>query len=324
MARYLLTGGRQRPSRFVRRDEWTSFEQALLLELDTDTGALRTLLEYTSPAENCPDVDPSILFKSASWDGDHLLLCTQTEVVVYDPARAAIVKVLSLPWFNDVHHAVRLDGRLHVVSTGLDAVFVLDDAGAVVEEFSATGASPWERFDRAADYRKVHTTKPHRAHPNYAFAADGRRWVTRFEQRDALPMDGGGPPIPVADAPIHDGEPHGGSLWFTAVNGQVLVADPRAGAVTARHDLNRFQPDGTPLGWCRGIQVEPDRVLVGFSRLRPSLFVQNLAWLRAPLKRPEPLPCRVTAYARDFSAVQASWTLESAGMSAVFSILPSR
>lgn len=324
MPRYLLTGGRQRPSRFVRRDEWTSFERALLLELDTDTGALRTLLEYTSPPAHCPDTDPSILFKSASWDGDELLLCTQTEVLVVDPRSGTIRQVHSLPCFNDVHHAVRLHGRVHVVSTGLDAVFVLDDAGCVVEEFSATGASPWERFDRGTDYRKVHTTKPHRAHPNYAFVADGRRWVTRFEQHDALPMDGGGAPLPVADAPIHDGEPHEGALWFTAVNGQVLVADPRAGAVTARHDLNRFQPDGTPLGWCRGIHVEPDRVLVGFSRLRPTLFVQNLAWLRTPLKRPEPLPCRVTAYDRAFAGPIQSWPLEAAGMSAVFSILPAR
>ncbi len=309
-------------SRLLRRDEWTSFERAVLVELDTDTGRARTVLEYTSPRDACPDEDPSILFKSASWDGDELLLCTQTEVLFVDPAQGVVRRTLSLPWFNDVHHVARIDGRLHVVSTGLDLVLVLDDDGRVLEEHTATGESPWLRFDRATDYRKIHTTKPHRAHPNYVFAVDGRRWTTRFEPHDALCLDDGSTTEVLADAPIHDGVLDAEGLWFTAVNGRVMQVEPTTGRLLARHDLNRHQPDGTPLGWCRGIRREPDRVLVGFSRLRPSLFAQNLSWLRPALKRPEPLPCRVTAYDRDFGRVQASWDLEPAGMSAIFSILP--
>jgi hypothetical protein len=292
----------------------------LLLELDTDTGAIRTALTWETPPEHRPAEDPSILFKMASWDGDHLLCCTQTEVVVVDPRQGRVVRVVSHPWFNDVHHAARIDGRLHVVSTGLDALLVLDDDDRVVEVRSATGSDPWERFDRATDYRRVATTKPHRAHPNFVSCAAGTRWLTRFEQGDALPLDADRPPLAVSTDRIHDGVVHGDALWFTAVSGHVIRADPASGAVTGRWDLNPLG-DGTPLGWCRGVLVEEGRTLVGFSRLRPTTFKQNLAWLRAPLNRaPEPLPCRVAAYDLRQPRLLGSWNLEDAGMSAVFGI----
>ncbi|MDP2307742.1 MAG: hypothetical protein Q8P18_17085 [Pseudomonadota bacterium] len=323
MARYYVTGGHQRSSRFVRRDEWSSFDSAVLMELDTDTGRARVVLDYQGPAHRCPAKDPSHLFKAASWDGDRLLLCTQTEVLVFDPASERVERTISHPWFNDVHHVARLRGQLHVVSTGLDAVLVLDENDAVAAVHSATGQDPWERFERATDYRLVPTTKPHRAHPNYVFEASGTRWITRFEQRDAIRIDTGGPAISVASQPIHDGVPHGGSVWFTVVAGQVVEADPETGGVRTTYDLNPFsRNDGAPLGWCRGIVVEPERVLLGFSRLRPTLFKQNLAWLRAPLNRPEPAPTRVAAYDLPAGRELQSWNLEDAGISAIFSILP--
>ena len=49
MSRIFVTGGRQRPSRLLSRDEWNAYEKAVLLELDTASGAVRTVLEYASP-----------------------------------------------------------------------------------------------------------------------------------------------------------------------------------------------------------------------------------------------------------------------------------
>lgn len=323
MTRLYVTGGRQRGSRFLRREEWTNFSTAVLLELDTDTGEAQVRLEYESPPGRCPDGEPSHVFKAASWDGDRLLLCTQTEVLVFDPGAGRIERTVSHRWFNDVHHVARIRGRLHVVSTGLDAVLVLDDGGEVAELHSAGGAPTWDRFDPLKDYRLVPTTKPHQVHPNYVFEADGSRWITRFEQRDAIPIDTPARPIRVADAPIHDGVPSGGSVWFTAVCGQVVQADATTGATRRSWDLATIGPEKSgPLGWCRGIHVEEDRVFVGFSRIRPTQFKQNLAWLRAPLNRPEPPPTRVTAYDLHGERELRAWSLEEHGMSAVFSVLP--
>lgn len=321
MPRYLLTGGRQRTSRFVRLEEWNSFERAVVLELDTDTGRLRTLLEYTTPPEHCPAKDPSILFKSAAWDGDRLLLCTQTEVLLAN-RDARVERVISNPWFNDVHHVARLGGRLHVVSTGLDAVMVLD-GDEVVDVHDVCGEPTWSRFDRGTDYRRIATTKPHRSHPNFVYGVGDDVWVTRFEQRDALRLRDRATTDKLAASPIHDGLPQRGEAWFTAVNGQVMVVDPETGRLKRRFDLDTIpRANPAPLGWCRGIHVEPDRVLVGFSRLRPTLFKQNLSWLREPLKRPEPAPCRVVAYDLENGRELGTWNLEEAGMSAIFSILP--
>jgi streptogramin lyase len=262
------------------------------------------------------------VFKSASWDGDRLLLCTQTEVLVVDPTSGHIERTVSHPWFNDVHHVARLRGRLHVVSTGLDALLVLDDDDRIAEVHGATARPVWDRFDPEVDYRLLLTTKPHAAHPNYVFEADGTRWLTRFEQGDALRIDTQGAPLPVAQNPIHDGVPVNGSVWFTVVSGKVVRADPRTGATEASWDLEVVAPEGTPLGWCRGIRVEPERVLLGFTRIRPTLFKQNLSWLRVPLGRPEPLPTRVAAYDLRVGRKMQSWDLEEVGMSAIFSILP--
>jgi hypothetical protein len=323
--RTYLTGGRQRSSTFVRRDEWTSFEAALLLELDTDTGALRRVLEYVSPPGTCPDKDPSVLFKSGSWDGDHLLLCTQTEVLRVDPVAGEVVQRIDHPWFNDLHHVARIDGRIHVVCTGLDALFVLDEGDRqIAEVHGALGQDPFEgRFDRDIDYRRVHTTKPHQSHPNFVSQAAGTRWLARFEQGDALALDREVGPIAVSSDRIHDGLAVGDELWFTVVSGEVVQASARTGQVLGRWDLKGFPRAGDePLGWCRGLHVLEDRVLVGFSRLRPTRFVQNLSWLRGALKRPEPEPCRVVAYDLERGEQLESWNLEGAGMSAVFSILP--
>ena len=323
MPRYYLSGGRQRVSRFVRREEWSSFEAAVLLELDTDTAQVRSIFEYQGAADRVPATDPSHIFKTASWDDHHLLLCTQTEVLVFDPKECKVERTISHPCFNDVHHAARIGGKIHVVSTGLDAVFALDENDAISGEFGATGADPWARFDRHTDYRRVATTKPHAAHPNFVFESAGTGWVTRFEQRDAVRLDGRGSPLKVADAPIHDGLPVGEHAWFTAVRGEVIQAHPAHGKRIATYDLNTFpRASAEPLGWCRGIHVERARTLVGFSRLRPTLFKQNLSWLRAAANRPEPLPTRVTAYDLAAGRELQSWPLEASGMSAVFGILP--
>jgi len=325
VAQYFITGGRQRPARLRTRDEWNAYEAAVLIHLDTETGEARSVLEYTSPPNRRPAASPSFVFKAGAWDGDELLLCTQTEVVIVDPASRTVKRTVSHPWLNDVHHVERIDGRLHVVSTGLDAVVVFDENDQdIVEVLNAVDVDTWSRFDRGSDYRLVPTTKPHQAHPNYIYRHAGARWISRFEQRDTLRLDGSRASLRLADDPVHDGVPVGDDVWFTVVSGQVVVARPDRGEIRARYDLNAMEPGpARPLGWCRGIRVEPDRTLLCFSRLRPTKLKQNLAWLRKPLgKQPEPHPTRVCAYDLPAGRKLQTWTLEGVGISSIFSILP--
>ena len=118
-----------------------------------------------------------------------MYLCTQTEVLICDFPSFAIRKIISLPFFNDLHHvAVALDGRLFVAVTGLDAVAELAPDGTLLRLQSVADGSVWDRFSKTVDYRKVATTKPHLSHPNFVFFLDGEPWVTRFQQCDAVPL----------------------------------------------------------------------------------------------------------------------------------------
>ena len=323
-----VVGGEQRVQ-FSKPKEWTQYRKAVVVEVRD--GRPKRVLEYETPPEHCPDDDtPSFVFKAATFEGDTAYLCTQTEVLVCDLPGFQIRRVISLPCFNDLHHvAPAPDGRLFVAVTGLDAVAELTPEGELIRLVSVLGGSPWDRFSPDVDYRKVPTTKPHRSHPNFIFFLDGRPWVTRFNQRDAVPVDGanGRPPFDVgSEEGIHDGHVVGGELFFTTVNGCVVRFDLARGCRTA-FDLNTLsEPDeDRPLGWCRGVLPTGDgrQAWVGFSRIRYTTLRRNLSWIRHGFRETEhhrERPTRIALYDLGNLSLQRQIDLEPARMGAVFSI----
>lgn len=320
-----VAGGEQKQS-FRQLDEWNKFRAAVVVRVED--GRAERVLEYISPPEHCPDDRPSVLFKAATIDGDTAWLCTQTEVLECDVPSFAIRRVLSLPCFNDLHHVTPgPDGTLFVAVTGLDAVAEITREGTLLRLVSTLGGDPWERFSPDTDWRKVATTKPHRSHPNYVFFLDGRPWVTRFEQRDAVPVDdlnGGRFPVSTGSG-IHDGNLHEGRLCFTAVDGRVVTFDLASGARTEL-DLNNIREtrepdDDRPLGWCRGVlPLGAGRAWVGFTRLRPTKLRENLSWLRHGFRTTGAMPTRIALYDLEEPAKLREIDLEGAGLNAVFSI----
>jgi hypothetical protein len=320
-------GGEQRLS-FRHLDEWNKFCGAVVARVRVSDGRAERVLDYVSPPEHRPDERPSILFKAATFDGDTAWLCTQTEVLECSVPSFAIRRVISLPCFNDLHHvAPGPDGTLFVAVTGLDAVAEITRDGELIRLVSVLGGDPWERFSRDVDWRKVPTTKPHRSHPNYVFFVDGRPWVTRFEQRDAVPVDD-----PTAgcfrvgeENGIHDGTPHAGKLCFTSVDGHLVRFDLATGERTDL-DLNgiREPDDDRPLGWCRGVlPLGGSQAWVGFTRLRHTRLRQNLSWVRHGFRTTEhhrALPTRVALYDLEQRVKLREIDLEGAGLNAVFSI----
>lgn len=320
-----VVGGEQRLS-FRQLDEWNKFKAAVVVRVED--GRAERALEYVSPPEHCPDERPSILFKAATFDGDTAWLCTQTEVLECAVPSFAIRRVLSLPCFNDLHHVTPgPDGTLFVAVTGLDAVAEITRDGELLRLVDVLGGDSRERFSPEVDWRKVSTTKPHRAHPNYVFFVDGRPWVTRFEQRDAVPVDDPtGERLAVGEeSGIHDGHLHENRLSFTTVDGHLVTFDLASGE-RADFDLNgiREPDDDRPLGWCRGVlPLGGGLSWVGFTRLRHTRLRQNLSWLRHGFRTTDDhraLPTRVALYDLEQPAKLAEVDLESAGLNAVFSI----
>jgi hypothetical protein len=314
-----VSGGQQRPS-IVH--EWRQYEKAVILRIDPPRRDAAVCAEYKSPAGACPDEEPSILFKSGDLQGNRMYVPTNTEVLIYEVPQFKQVGYLSLSCFNDVHHVRALpDGNLLVVSTGLDMVVKVSPEGQVLEEWNVLGDDPWKRFSRTVDYRRVATTKPHASHPNYTFTLGEDIWVTRLQQHDAVCLTRPGGRIEFNGKP-HDGLLYNGKIYFTTVDGFVFIVDQETLKIDSAIDLNQIGDRPSDLGWMRGIlPVDDRRCWVGFTRLRPTKFKDNISWIRHGFRQFY-LPTRIVLYDLVARTQLDEIVLEDYGMDIVFSIAP--
>lgn len=334
---FIVIGGTARQDQ-ARRKEWQHFHKAVVLGVRKGSDDISVLHEYCSPRDVCPEF-PSVIFKAGTLKDNFLYLCTQTEILVYRVSDFELCHYYSLPCFNDLHHVAPTDrDTILAVVTGLDLVVEIDRDGRIVEEWSAVPAGTWDRFSRATDYRKVPTTQPHQAHPNYVFMLGEEIWVTRCDCNDAICLTDRRKRIDLSgteDFPsvmVHDGLLHNGQLYFTSVNGTVLIADPERHAVTRVIDLNEIIGTDYPLGWCRGIKVlDEDRIVVGFSKLRQTKLQDKVRWAKAQVKRISgignytqslpAMPTRICCLNLRTETTEWELPLSGDGIDAVFSIL---
>lgn len=326
MAQFYVTGGRQRKGA-PGEEEWFSYAEALILKVDLESHQVAQVVAYESPAEHRPSEPMSnIVFKAGTTIGNRLYVCTQTEVLTYALPGFELIDCLSHRWFNDLHHVtVNSVGNFLVAVTGLDLVVEMTPGGELVRELPVLEEDLWKRFDRETDYRRVLTTKPHLSHPNYVFEYDGEVFATRLEQRDVACVTNPARGISPGIEKLHDGVVHNGRVYLTSVDSHIVVADPGTGEVLHVYDLNEMTATNKTLGWCRGINVLGDgRVLVGYSRVRPSRIRENLKWVKHRVglrKDAGMLGTRIACY--DLAKGTHEWDidLEAYQMNAVFSIL---
>jgi hypothetical protein len=322
MSELYVVGGVLRSSFFKRLPEWNYYRKALILKVNTEAKIARTVVEYESRKDSCPAESPSILFKSATVADGRLYVCTQTEVLVYQLPSFELLHYISLPCFNDVHHVCpTADGNLLIADTGLDLVVETDMAGKVLREWSAIGEETWKRFSHDIDYRKVLDTKPHKSHPNFVFQLDDEVWVTRFAQRDAISLTRPGRRIDIGVQRPHDGHVVGDWIYFTTVDGHLVIANRDSLMVEEVVDLNMIDnPQNLVLGWCRGVLVmEKDKVWVGFTRIRTTRFKENLLWAKHGFESRNK-PTHITLYDLVNKKCLEEIDLEPYGLAALFSV----
>ena len=319
--RLYVAGGQQRALRPLSAvgQDWYEYQKGVILELDTAAGEAALKVEYISPPQAAPADSPRILFKSGTLVDGLLYLCTQTEVLVYRTPTFEQVTYVSLPMFNDLHHVRPTpNGNLLVANTGLDTVVEMTHAGEVVRIWEVLGEDPWARFSREVDYRLVKTTKPHLAHPNQVFYIDDEPWATRFEQRDAISLRDRSRRISIGLERVHDGVVHGGHVYFTTVDGKIAIADTRSLRIVEVMDLTTAHPSDMLLGWARGLLVDWPYAWVGFSRIRPTKFRENLGWVLQGLKRD--FGTHVGCYDLRTGRSLGQFNVEPHGLSAIFGI----
>jgi len=316
-----VVGGKLRSRMLRDLEEWQSCEKALIVELDPQTKAGRTMVEYSSPASVCAGEDAAILFKSASLRGSRFYACTSTEVLVYELPSFRLLHYISLPCFNDLHHVAPTNqGTLLVAVTGLDMVVELSMEGEILREWDVLGEPLWTRFSREVDYRLVPTTKPHRSHPNHVFQIGEEIFVTRLHQRDAISLSDPSRRIEIAVQRPHDGLPVGDSVYFTTVDGHVVIADQKSLKVKKVVDLTRINgSEDQVLGWCRGLLPIDERfVWVGFTYVRPTKFKENLAWIKNGMVKRKPSHMALYDFERETCVQEIP--LEPHGIGVVYSM----
>ena len=324
MQELYILGGKQKDAFLKHREEEHLYERALILRLDPETNQSKVCIDYTTPSEARSGADASILFKAGTLEGDTLYACTSTEVLVYRLPQFKLLSYVSLPCFNDLHHVCPTDeGNLLVADTGLDMVVEFTQQGRVLRQWNVLSEDPWARFSRDIDYRKVASTKPHRSHPNYVFLLGRDIWVTRFYQKDAVCLTRPAAPIQIEVEKPHDGQVVGDRIYFTTVDGRVVVVNRETLQVSDIVNLNLIDNECRALlGWCRGVlALNEGRVWVGFTRVRKTRFMENLNWVKHAFRDVEK-PTHIALYDLSARKCLQEIDLEPYGMNIVFSIFP--
>lgn len=325
MSRLYVLGARQKKRRLLTEDEWNLYEAALILELDADTGKVWPRVEYQTPANARASDNASHVFKAGTISNRALYACTSTEVLIFDLPKFEQAGYVSLPCFNDLHHVTpSADGNLLVASTGLDMVVKCTPGGALLKVWQVLNEGPWSRFSQTVDYRKVGSTKPHYSHPNFVFELDGDPWVTRFKQRDAMCLDHPEKRIDIAVQTPHDGLVCGDRIYFTTVDGRIVIASRKTLQVDQVIDLQRISGQKDLLGWCRGLlPVDERRIWVAFTRVRKTQFNENVLWVKKVFREGMgERPTHIALYDIVDRKCLAEFDTELHGLNVIFSILP--
>lgn len=322
---YVL-GGAQRPVFKDTQQEWFLFEKALVVRVDLETGASRVCLTHESPLEARADQQSSVLFKSGMVAGNRLYTCTSTEVLIYQVPDFKLLHYLSLPFFNDLHHvAPTPHGTLMLAVTGLDMVAEITTEGELLHTWGAVSEPEgWRPPDPRTDYRKVATLKPYKAHPNYVFWAQGEPWVSRGDRSDAICLGDPGRRIDLGTTEcVHDGWRRDGWLYFTSVDGHLIIVDEQRLTVEERIDLNAIGEEGKiGFSWCRGVlPVDERKVWVGFTRIRQTRWIEKVKWIKH-LAVGFPRPTSLALYDIVDRKMLQEIDLEPSGMHATFGALP--
>ncbi len=154
-------------------------------------------------------------------------------------------------------------------------------------------------------------------HPNHVVVHGSQILVTRFLDRAIDDVTTfrrvieGTPGLP------HDGLVDGDRFWITCVNGLVIAYAIEHGRVTGR-EVERFDVFATGhTGWCRGLAVTRDHVVVGLTAIRR---MPRYRWCDRPFEETE---TSVLAMDRRTGRLVSRVEIEGGGRQPkIFSVLP--
>lgn len=253
-----------------------------------------------------------------------LFVCGPSALYLVDPSAWSVAAIWHQRCMNDLHHVAVTDDRVYVVNTGLEAidVFSLDglfvgshalhpgwltaarqggfspardalpgllDARFPKEAFQATTPeapldayySPGSSAEPAPFWlRKVRDY----VHPNHVTVHKDQLLVTRLLDRAVDDVTTFRRVIEDTPGLPHDGLVHGDRFWLTCVNGLAIAYAIEGGRVTGREveRVDVFAAGHT--GWCRGLAVTSEHVVVGLTAIRQ---MPRYRWCDRPFEETE-------------------------------------
>ncbi len=325
MTKLLITGGQERENGF-ELGEGKYYKAARLMMLNTETGEFKELLSKTDGGENYPHEYPNLQYTAGWVEGNELWLPTDTEVMLYSYPAMTLIRKCSYPFFHNIHHVRPFGDKIAVISTGLDMVVFLDRITLEPLEFvNVEGKSPWHRFSQDIDYRQHYSTRPHDGHPNFIFMLNDEYWVTRCTQEDAVSLSDVSKRIDISrkkSISVHDGHINNNCIYFTSVDGVIIIADAVTGNIIEDFDVVSLEEKRIAKGWCRGLLIDGDTIYVGFSRLRPTRNRKKLSWLTNFSSGPKNgFPAHISSYSLSKKIKINEWNLPENSIDAIYSIL---
>jgi hypothetical protein len=294
---------------------------------------------------------------SGSPGASTLFVCGASAVYQVDPKSWTITAIWHQRCMNDLHHVAVTKERVYVVNTGLEAIDVFSLDGLFLGSHALhpgwLSAARQDGFSPARDVLPAlldarwppHTTETltqeasvadyyappdasgalsfsrrkvrDYAHPNHVAALDGQVLVTRLLDRavdDVTTFR-----RVIADAPglPHDGLVDGDRFWITCVNGLAVAYAIERGRVTGREieRLDVFAAGHT--GWCRGLALTRDYLVVGLTSIRR---MPRYRWCERPFEETE---TSVLCVERATGRLAGRIELEDGGRHPkIFSVLP--
>jgi hypothetical protein len=116
----------------------------------------------------------------------------------------------------------------------------------------------------------------------------------------------------------------GRDIYFTLVDGRVVLANSAPLSIDRVIDFNAMHDPNTLLGWCRGVlPVDEQRLWVGFSRVRKTLFQDNVLGVKRVFKESMiERPTHIFLYDIGQKRCPQEFDLEPHGVNTIYSIFP--
>jgi hypothetical protein len=314
----LVTGARRNKETFSL-ENMLHCNDACLFEIDFASKRILRSYVDTNPDSAILPRQATFSLRHGYFDGRTVHTCTASELRQIDYDAFELKRSFTHPLFNDLHYVAPINGDIYFVDTGLDHIgkMLPDDQ---VQLFPVLHDGETHKIELDKDYRAL-DTKPHHAHPNFLFQLDGKKWVTRFHQLDAVRLDDFADRIPLGRVGCHDGIVAGGRVYFSTVDGKIIVVDADTKSKLAEHDISA-QYNVPALGWCRGIAVQGNVGYVGFTSIRKTKHRENIKWLTNTIEavRGEN-PSRIVKFDLDTGKVLDEIVFPKTELAVIFSLL---